>query len=76
MANKSIGISKLSVIEKLKAEGYFVVFAGDGPPDVAPAEKADVVFAKKILLKVCREKGIKTEPFSNFGDILSFFERL
>ncbi len=74
--DKAVGISKLSVIEKLKSEGFFVVFAGDGPPDVEPAEKADVVFAKKFLLNACREKGIKTEPFSNFGDILAFFERL
>lgn len=74
--DKAVGISKLSVIEKLKADGYFVVFAGDGPPDIASAEKADVVFAKKFLLNACLEKGIKTEPFSGFSDILSFFERV
>ncbi|MBO4521025.1 MAG: MtnX-like HAD-IB family phosphatase [Alphaproteobacteria bacterium] len=70
------GISKKSVVEKLKEDGFFVVFAGDGPPDVAPAELADVVFAKKFLLKACREKGIKTEKFESFRDILNYFKEL
>lgn len=70
------GVSKRSVIEKLKEEGFFVVFAGDGPPDVAPAELADVVFAKKFLLKACREKEIKTERFESFKDILNYFKEL
>ena len=41
-----VGISKRKLVEKLKRDGYFVVFAGDGPPDVAPAEIADAVFAR------------------------------
>lgn len=71
-----VGISKRKVVEKLKKDGFFVVFAGDGPPDVAPAELADVVFAKKFLLKACREKGIKTEKFEGFKDILNYFKEL
>lgn len=71
--DESVGISKQKLVEKLKADGFKVVFAGDGPPDIAPAQVADVVFAKKFLLKACREKGIRTEPFESFKDILNFF---
>ena len=71
--DEDVGISKLKLVEKLKADGFKVVFAGDGPPDIAPAQVADVVFAKKFLLEACREKEIKTEPFENFKDILIFF---
>lgn len=71
----AVGISKLKLVESLKEEGYFVVFAGDGPPDVAPAQKADVVFAKKFLLQACRDKQIPTLPFDGFKDILAYFQR-
>ena len=74
--DSEVGISKRKVVEKLKEEGFFVVFAGDGPPDIMPAELADVVFAKKYLLKTCREKGIKTKKFESFKDILNYFKRL
>ena len=72
----AVGISKLKVVEHLKKEGYFVVFAGDGPPDVAPAQKADAVFAKKFLLQACREKQIPTLPFNGFQDILTYLQRI
>ena len=71
--DEKVGISKLKLVQKLKSDGFKVVFAGDGPPDMAPAQAADVVFAKKFLLEACRSKGIKTEPFKNFKDILNFF---
>ena len=61
--NKQNGISKASIIERLKKDSYFTIFAGDGPPDIEPANVADVVFAKKILLEECIKIGIKTEDF-------------
>lgn len=67
--DKNVGISKASIVKKLKDEGYTVIFAGDGPPDIAPARLADVVFAKKILLEKCQEEGIITRPFINYEDI-------
>ena len=64
-----VGISKAGVVQSLKRQGYDVVFAGDGPPDFAPAQIADVVFAKKILLEKCLEANIKTQPFETFDDV-------
>lgn len=70
----NVGISKSAVVENLKQEGFKVIFAGDGPPDIAPARLADVVFAKKRLLQLCRQEGIKTETFNNFADICNYLK--
>lgn len=72
--DEQTGVSKIKLVEKLKRDGFFVVFAGDGPPDVGPALSADVVFAKKYLLDACRQKGVKTMNFDGFKDILTYFE--
>ena len=65
----NIGVSKAAVVKNLKERGFRVVFAGDGPPDILPAREADVVFAKKRLLDLCRRENIKTEPFADFRDV-------
>lgn len=69
-----IGISKAAVVKNLQSEGYQVVFAGDGPPDIEPARLADVVFAKKRLLDMCREENIVTKPFTDFNDVCTFLK--
>lgn len=70
--DSDVGISKYKLVKKLKDDGYFVIFAGDGPPDFDPARIADVVFAKKILLQKCKEEGIPTKYFRGYIDILSY----
>lgn len=47
-----VGISKAGVVQSLKRQGYDVVFAGDGPPDFAPAQIADVVLPKNLAGKM------------------------
>lgn len=74
--NSNVGISKKSVVEMLHKKGYKVIFAGDGPPDIEPAEIADVVFAKKILLSKCQELGIKTQKFETYQDIYDYIKEL
>lgn len=74
--DEKVGISKASIVRKLQAEGFKVIYAGDGPPDIEAAQIADYVFAKKILLKKCREDGIKTLPFHGFQGISKFIEEL
>lgn len=68
------GISKENLIQQLKDEGYFIIFAGDGRPDIKPARKSDIVFAKSTLLELCKEEGIKTLKFDSFKDILDYLE--
>ena len=72
----STGISKRKIAEILKADGYHIIFAGDGPPDIEPARLADVVFAKKILLDKCIEEGIPIQTFNSCQDIYSFISTL
>jgi len=69
-----VGISKKKIVQHLQAQGYRVVFAGDGPPDFEPATIADTVFAKKVLLDMCQKAGIATQPFENYQDIYAFFK--
>ena len=72
----NIGVSKAAVVKNLKERGFRVVFAGDGPPDILPAREADVVFAKKRLLDLCRRENIKTEPFTDFRDVCRFIKEI
>ena len=72
--DQDVGISKAGVVSHLQKQGYKVVLCGDGPPDFAPAQIADVVFAKKFLLKKCIEAKINTQPFHSFKDVLNYLE--
>ena len=72
--DENVGISKKKIVEYLHQNDRRVIYAGDGPPDIDPARIADIVFAKKILLKKCIEEGIKTLKFSDYKDIYNFFE--
>ncbi|MCL2008169.1 MAG: MtnX-like HAD-IB family phosphatase [Treponema sp.] len=73
--DEKVGISKREIVRQLQEKGERVIFAGDGPPDIESARIADIVFAKKILLEKCKAEGIKTQNFSSFKDIYSFFEK-
>ncbi len=74
--DKDIGISKSALIKKLKDDGYFVIFAGDGPPDIAPALISDTVFARKILLEKLNAKGLKSENFDSYQNIYDYIKRM
>jgi 2,3-diketo-5-methylthio-1-phosphopentane phosphatase len=73
--DENTGISKERLVKKLKDQGHFVIFAGDGPPDFAPAQIADAVFARKILLQRCIDAQIAAHSFNNFNDIYKFIIR-
>lgn len=74
--DEKIGISKSSVVKNLQEQGYEVIYAGDGPPDLSPAKIADVVFAKKMLLELCQKNHIITQKFDDYKDIYQYIERL
>ena len=56
-------------MEKYKADGYYVVYIGNGLSDRCPSKYADLVFAKGELLDYCREEGVESTQFQNFRDI-------
>ena len=72
--DKNVGISKAGVVSYLQKQGFKVVLCGDGPPDFAPAQIADTIFAKKFLLKKCVAAKIKTQPFHDFKDELNYLK--
>lgn len=72
--DSKVGISKAAVVHQLKEQGYYVIFAGDGPPDISPAKLADVVFAKKILLQECQRLQLPTLNFENFDNIYTYLK--
>jgi len=72
--DEDVGISKAQVVAGLRDDGFRVVFAGDGPPDIEPARIADAVFARGRLLDLCAAEGIATERFGGYADIRGYFE--
>lgn len=63
------GNCKIQHYEKLKEQGYKVIFIGDGVTDQSVAREADVVFAKDGLEVFCKENQIEYIPWNDFRDI-------
>jgi len=70
--NANTGISKQAIVQKMKEDGFFTIYAGDGKPDLKASKIADIVFAKDMLLELCKKENIKTQPFENFKDIMNY----
>ncbi len=62
--------------EASAAPSKLTVLIGDGRSDFCVAQEADVVFAKKSLLRHAREQGIPAMEFSTFHDVEAMIERL
>ncbi|OGH97480.1 MAG: hypothetical protein A2104_07775 [Candidatus Melainabacteria bacterium GWF2_32_7] len=68
------GISKKLVVESVRKDSDFTVFAGDGRPDIEAARLADKVFAKDLLLDLCKEANIKAKELTSYGEILEYLK--
>jgi 2-hydroxy-3-keto-5-methylthiopentenyl-1-phosphate phosphatase len=66
---RSCGNCKTFHMEKYKANGYFVVYIGNGLSDRCPSKYADFVFAKGDLLDYCKKNGVESTEFRNFRDV-------
>lgn len=64
------GTCKKGLMNKIKHEDEQVIYIGDGFSDTCPAKAADIVFAKKSLLKYCRQNGIPAHEYLSFKDII------
>jgi len=53
------------------ADEDIIVYVGDGYSDRCPVRYADIVFAKRQLIKYCQEQNISYVEFCHFGDVLS-----
>lgn len=53
----------------LSGDDDVIVYVGDGISDRCPVRYADIVFAKKRLIKYCQEQNISYHAFAHFGDV-------
>jgi 2,3-diketo-5-methylthio-1-phosphopentane phosphatase len=69
------GTCKMRAVLDARARGP-VAFVGEGTSDRYAALYADVVFAKDVLVRYCREDGVPYLPWSDFDDVASALETL
>ncbi len=53
----------------LSGDDDIIVYVGDGISDRCPVRYADIVFAKKELIKYCQQENISYHEYGNFGDV-------
>jgi len=61
------GHDKASVVRQAKADGFHVVYLGDGLSDRGAAKGADLVFAKGGLARYCAQEQIPYTELTNFS---------
>ena len=64
------GISKGLVVDRFRERGHCIFYAGDGMSDFEAADRADVLFAHRILARECSRRDIPFHPFTDFKDVL------
>jgi 2-hydroxy-3-keto-5-methylthiopentenyl-1-phosphate phosphatase len=71
-----LGNSKGLVVDQYRQQGHYVIYAGDGRSDFEAAERADLVFAHKVLAEECQRQQIPFQPFQDFGGVLAALRKL
>ena len=72
--DEELGVSKLSIVNDWQKRGYFVIYCGDGLPDVAAAGLADMLFARGMLYEKCIEQKIRVAKLDSFEQVQKFIE--
>jgi len=70
------GRFKEAYLSLFQERGYRIIYAGNGFSDIAPARKADHVFATGELLTGCSEMNITCTPFNDLNDIVRGLQSL
>ncbi len=65
------GNSKGLIVDRYRAQGHFVLYAGDGMSDFEAVDRANLLFAHRTLAEECRRRDIPFQPFRDFQDVLS-----
>jgi 2,3-diketo-5-methylthio-1-phosphopentane phosphatase len=60
----------------LSADEDVIVYIGDGISDRCPVRFADIVFAKRRLIKYCQQQNISYHEFHHFGDVRRRLEQI
>lgn len=67
---------KRNTLLQLAHPEHIIVYIGDGGSDFCPAEHADIVFAKKALLRYCSVEKIPHYPFKNLFEVVRILEKI
>lgn len=72
----SCGNCKRNHMLSQSADEDLIVYIGDGFSDRCPVRYADVVFAKRHLIKHCQQQNISYHEFQTFGDVQKKLEEV
>ena len=65
------GACKCARAWHFQANGYQLVFVGDGNSDLCVARQADAVYACSSLARYCQEQAIAYTPFESLTEVVS-----
>lgn len=63
------GLDKRKVVESIKKDYEYIIFAGDSEPDLGAARGADMVYARGELPGLLQKENIRFMTFSGFKEI-------
>lgn len=66
------GTCKKTVLQRYRPAYGRIIYVGDGHSDVCPSQKADLVFAKKVLYEKCLENQTACIHYENFRDVQQY----
>ena len=72
----SCGNCKGYYVRQERKNGNSVIYVGDGYSDRCGAEEADIIFAKRDLLKYCQDNHLQYFEFRDFGDVVRTLKKI
>ncbi len=63
------GLDKRKVVESIKKDYDYIIFAGDSEPDLEAAKTADLVYARGELAELLHKENVDFTAFSEFKQI-------
>lgn len=66
------GTCKNAVLERRRKAYDRIIYVGDGSSDVCPSQKADLVFAKRVLYEKCVENQTPCVRYESFRDVQKY----
>ncbi|MBI4234435.1 MAG: MtnX-like HAD-IB family phosphatase [Chloroflexi bacterium] len=69
------GNCKCRILEGFRQDGRRIIYIGDGRSDHCAAQRADFVFARSSLLRLCQDQGVPHQAFEEFQDVLQVLLR-
>jgi len=65
---------KGAYVNAFLAEGYRIIYVGNGTSDLSPARQCYHIFATGNLLAHCKETNLSCTPFTDFNEVVKVLE--